>query len=75
VCVGVALFMVLTFEYWVLCVVGAATLLCVLLVYMLTDSGPRGRIDLTNPYTHVIITGTSINKLCHDLMIDYCRRI
>lgn len=37
----------------------AVVLLLLLIIFMITDSGPSGEIDLTDPDTHVIITGGS----------------
>jgi len=37
----------------------AVVLIFLLLVYMVTDSGPSGNIDLSDPSTHVVITGGS----------------
>lgn len=37
----------------------ACVLVFLLIIYMVTDSGPDGKIDLTDPKTHVVITGGS----------------
>jgi 3-dehydrosphinganine reductase len=46
-------------DYLPYIIAGAVAIIFIGVVYMITDSGPKGIIDLTNPLTHVIITGGS----------------